>query len=220
MRTLAVVDTSALFAAADRSEPMHQACVDVLRRPDLDLIIPVMVVAEAAYLVEQRLGPAAETAFIRGLSGFAIESPTADDWPTIADVVERYADLRLGTTDASIAVLADRLGTDVVVTLDRRHFDVIRTASGGAFHVLPRTSAVHEDPATSYSGSLADVYGDATEALDDERLSWSDRGGYGARHRQSLAGGLQDKVGRTAPDESWDVLRQAAWETQDPDRPA
>ncbi len=109
---------------------MHRACVDVLGRPDLDLVIPAMVVAEAAYLVERRLGPVAETAFIRGLSGFAIESPAAEDWPSIADVVERYADLRLGTTDASIAVLADRLGTDVVVTLDRRHFDVIRTRIG------------------------------------------------------------------------------------------
>ena len=147
MRTLAVVDTSALIAAADRSERLHRACVDVLRQPDLDLIIPVMVVAEAAYLVERRLGPVAETAFIRGLSGFAIESPTAEDWPTIADVVERYADLRIGTTDASIAVLADRLGTDVVVTLDRRHFDVIRTAAGRPFHLLPGTRVVHEDAA-------------------------------------------------------------------------
>lgn len=147
MRTLAIVDTSALLAAADRSEPMHQACVDVLRWSDLDLIIPVLVVTEAAYLVDRRLGPAAEAAFIRGLSGFAIESPAADDWPTIADVVERYADLRLGTTDASIAVLADRLGTDVVVTLDRRHFDVMRTAAGRPFRLLPTTTSVHEDAA-------------------------------------------------------------------------
>lgn len=162
MRTLAVVDTSALFAAADRSERMHQACVDVLRRPDLDLIIPVMVVAEAAYLVEQRLGSAAETAFIRGLSGFAIESPTAEDWPIIADVVERYGDLRLGTTDASVAVLADRLGTDVIVTLDRRHFDVIRTAAGQPFRLLPEARGVH------YEGWLVQV--EAKQPVDAEAL--------------------------------------------------
>lgn len=163
MRTLAIVDTSALVAAADASESMHRACVEVLRRPDLDLVIPTLVVAEAAYLVERRLGPMAEAAFIRGLGQFAIEAPAAEDWSSIADVVERYADLGLGTTDASIAVLADRLGTDVVVTLDRRHFDVIRTASGGAFYVLPRESAVHEDPGASYSGTLADAYGEFSE---------------------------------------------------------
>jgi AbrB family looped-hinge helix DNA binding protein len=38
------------------------------------------------------------------------------------------------------------------------------------------------------------------------------------RHRRSLAGSLHDKVGRRPPDESWDALRDSAWETPDPDR--
>jgi len=40
------------------------------------------------------------------------------------------------------------------------------------------------------------------------------------RHRRSMAGTLRDKVGRTPPDETWEALRQAAWETPDPDRQA
>ena len=38
------------------------------------------------------------------------------------------------------------------------------------------------------------------------------------RHRRSLAGALRGKTLRTPPDESWEALRQAAWETPDPDR--
>ena len=38
------------------------------------------------------------------------------------------------------------------------------------------------------------------------------------RHRRSLAGALRGKTRRTPPDESWRALRQAAWETPDPDR--
>jgi AbrB family looped-hinge helix DNA binding protein len=38
------------------------------------------------------------------------------------------------------------------------------------------------------------------------------------RHRRSLAGVLRDKRGRIPADESWNVLRDAAWETSDPDR--
>ena len=38
------------------------------------------------------------------------------------------------------------------------------------------------------------------------------------RHRRSLAGVLREKIGRQPPDESWDTLRQATWETPDPDR--
>jgi AbrB family looped-hinge helix DNA binding protein len=38
------------------------------------------------------------------------------------------------------------------------------------------------------------------------------------RHRRSLAGSLRGKVRRTPVDESWDALRDAAWQTPDPDR--
>ena len=155
MRSLAIVDTSALFAAADTTELDHRACLDVLGRRDLDLVIPALVVAEAAYLVGTRLGPASEAAFIRGLSGFAIEAPGVDDWPLIADLVERYGNFPIGTTDASIAVLADRLETDLIVTLDRRHFGAIRSPQGRTFRLLPEPSAVHEDAAAYQSGAPA-----------------------------------------------------------------
>jgi AbrB family looped-hinge helix DNA binding protein len=36
------------------------------------------------------------------------------------------------------------------------------------------------------------------------------------RHRRSLAGSLQDRVGRWPSDESWGTLRDAAWTTPDP----
>jgi hypothetical protein len=38
------------------------------------------------------------------------------------------------------------------------------------------------------------------------------------RHRRSLAGSLKAAVNRRPRDESWEVLRRAAWETADPDR--
>jgi AbrB family looped-hinge helix DNA binding protein len=38
------------------------------------------------------------------------------------------------------------------------------------------------------------------------------------RHRRSLAGSLRAKVRRTPADESWEALRNAAWQTPDPDR--
>lgn len=39
------------------------------------------------------------------------------------------------------------------------------------------------------------------------------------RHRRSLAGSLRGRATRTPPDETWEELRRAAWETPDPDRP-
>jgi len=38
------------------------------------------------------------------------------------------------------------------------------------------------------------------------------------RHSRSLAGSLKSKLTRRPADESWEALRQTAWETADPDR--
>src|SRR3954471_1621482 len=118
MPTIAVVDTSALLASIDRGDAAHRACVDVLRRRELHLVIPALIVAEVSYLAGARLGANVEATFVRSLERLDVEAPTVDDWPRIAALVDRYADLGLGTADASIAVLADRLDTDLVITLD------------------------------------------------------------------------------------------------------
>lgn len=134
---IAIVDTGPLYAAADADDDDHQASLRVLERRDLDLVVPALVVAEATYLIGRRLGPHAEAAFLRGLDGLEVEAPDRSDWPVMAALVERYADFPLGGTDASIAALADRLGTDLIITLDHRHFATLRSSTGGSYRLLP-----------------------------------------------------------------------------------
>ncbi len=134
---LAVVDSGPLYAAVDASDEDHARCVEILERPDLELVIPALVVAEVTYLVGRRLGAEVEAAFLRGLRVVEVEVPLPEDWARIADLVATYADFPLGGTDASVAVLADRLGTDLIVTLDRRHFGALRTAAGRPYRILP-----------------------------------------------------------------------------------
>jgi predicted nucleic acid-binding protein len=134
---LAVVDAGPLYAVADADDDDHARCVDVLERGDLELVVPALVVAEVTYLVGRRLGPGAEAAFLRALASVEVEAPLAEEWASIAQLVDRYADFPLGGTDASVAVLADRLGTDLIVTLDRRHFGTLRTSAGDPFRLLP-----------------------------------------------------------------------------------
>jgi predicted nucleic acid-binding protein len=134
---IAVVDSGPLYAAVDASDEDHARCVEILERPDLELVVPALVVAEVTYLVGRRLGAEVEAAFLRGLRAVEIEAPLPEDWPRSADLVATYADVPLGGTDASVAVLADRLGTDLIVTLDRRHFGALRTAAGRPYRILP-----------------------------------------------------------------------------------
>ena len=64
-----------------------------------------MVVAEATFMIERSGGSIAEAAFLRSLRSprYVIEAPTSDDLRRAAELVERYADLRLGGTDASVS---------------------------------------------------------------------------------------------------------------------
>jgi predicted nucleic acid-binding protein len=134
---IAVVDTGPLYAAVDADDADHHPCVQALTAPGQRLVIPAMVIAETSYLIASRLGPTIESAFLRSLSELAVEAPLPEDWSRIAELVEQYADFPLGGTDASVIALAERLGTDVVLTLDRRHFAAVRPHHCSALRLLP-----------------------------------------------------------------------------------
>jgi predicted nucleic acid-binding protein len=137
MISTAIVDSGPLLAVANRADPDHQRCLEVLEDSLLRLVIPAMCVAEVSYLLGSRMGPAIEARFLRGLELFHVEAPKADDWIRMAELVELYSDFPLGGTDASVAVLAERFETDLVVTLDRRHFSAIVPRHCRRFRLLP-----------------------------------------------------------------------------------
>ena len=59
-----IADTGIFVSAADRSEPSHHVCAEILRSHS-DIVVPATVVPEAAWLIEDRLGPQAEARFLR-----------------------------------------------------------------------------------------------------------------------------------------------------------
>ena len=134
-----IVDTSALLAFFDTDEPDHGAVAAVVETATEPLVISPYVLAELDYLVGSRLGVSAELAVLRELAGGAWDLAAfgTEDLAEARTVVERYADQSIGLADASIVILAARYQTRTVVTLDRRHFGVIRPIDGGSFEILP-----------------------------------------------------------------------------------
>jgi predicted nucleic acid-binding protein len=55
----------------------------------------------------------------------------------MAELVEIYADFPLGTTDAAVVAVAERLGITEIATLDRRHFHTVRPRHTDGFDLLP-----------------------------------------------------------------------------------
>jgi uncharacterized protein len=134
-----IVDTSALLAFFDSDEPDYLAVSAVLGGATEPLVVSPYVVAELNYLVAARLGVTAELAALRELTGGAWDLPAidVDDLVKARAVIERYVDQNIGVADASNVILAERYRTRTIVTLDRRHFDVLRPLGGGRFRILP-----------------------------------------------------------------------------------
>jgi len=134
-----IVDTSALLTFFDTDEPDHRAVSAVLGEATEPLVVSPYVIAELDYLVASRLGVAAELAVLRELTGGAWDLPAigVEELGQARAVIERYTDQNLGVADASNVILAERYRTRTIVTLDRRHFDVLRPLSGGRFRILP-----------------------------------------------------------------------------------
>lgn len=55
----------------------------------------------------------------------------------MAELVRGYDDLPLGTTDASVIALAERLAIGEIATLDQRHFRVVRPSHVEALTLFP-----------------------------------------------------------------------------------
>ncbi len=97
------------------------------------------MVAEVGYLLARESGARLESLFLQSLAedDFTPVELTAADYARMADLVVRYASLPLGTTDASVIAVAERLGLTEVATLDRRHFTVVPPNHVDALTLLP-----------------------------------------------------------------------------------
>jgi uncharacterized protein len=134
-----VLDTGPLLAALDANDPDHRRCASLLEDTREDLLVPALVLAELDYWCLERLDANAWLVFLEDLleGAYRVEHPSDRDLHRCRELQAQYEDLDLGVVDASIVALAERLGTDRVATLDRRHFSVVQPQHVEALTLLP-----------------------------------------------------------------------------------
>jgi len=127
------------MALFNRGEPEHTKVRELVSGLDAPLVVSPYVVAELDYLIATRVGVAAEVETLNEIGGGAYVLPEIgmEDLARAASVIEKHRDQHVGVTGASIVVLAQRFATRKVLTLDRRHFSVLRPLQGGRFTLLP-----------------------------------------------------------------------------------
>lgn len=134
-----VFDTGPLYAVSDRDDAHHEECLALFDLYEPPFVVPQTVVTETCWMLEQRLGSEYEARFLEAftMDELRMEALTSTDISRIAELVRQYGDFPLGTVDASVIAIAERLGVTDIATLDRRHFSVVRPSHTDAFHLLP-----------------------------------------------------------------------------------
>lgn len=135
----AILDTSFLFALADRGERNHNRVLAIAQSIDEPLILPTVVLPEVCYLIASRLGHQAMRQFIANLtaSSTQLEAIAPTDLARVNQILEQYADSHLDFVDAVIVTIAERIGITRVLTLDRRDFSLGRPRHCNYFELLP-----------------------------------------------------------------------------------
>ena len=134
-----VADTGAIYALLDRSDAWHDRVVAWWSGRPRDVVLPVTVLPEIAYLLHQRIGPHAEAAFVRALDERDFDWMPLErrDVTRAADLLVTYRDQPIGFVDATLVAVAERLNVVTILTTDRRHFNVVRPAHADAFALAP-----------------------------------------------------------------------------------
>jgi len=134
-----LVDTGPIVALINDRDGRHQECRALLERLPGPLLAPATVATEVCLLLERRRGTYAELAFLADVRAghFTLIESMSADLDRVTELVEKYDNLPLGTVDASVIALAERLAIATVVTLDRRDFTAVRPAHVPALTLLP-----------------------------------------------------------------------------------
>ena len=135
-----IVDTTVLLSFFNRKEPAHAAVSVMIDTADEALVVSPYVLAELDYFLLTRSGVQRELVALRELlqPAWEIAKVTDAHLAQAADLIEKYADEKIGLTDAVNIVLASEYRTRRIATLDHRHFRVLRLLDGNPVEILPR----------------------------------------------------------------------------------
>lgn len=133
-----VLDTSFVVALLRADDEGHRAAADFYRATGRSFTTTPLVLAEIDHLLSSRSSTPAEVGVFH--AELRAGSLGVEWWPKLdvraAEIADRYADIGLGLTDASLVALAARLETNRIASFDERHFRAVEPLTGGSSFVL------------------------------------------------------------------------------------
>ena len=138
-----ICDTGGIYAIHDASDNHHHAVKAVVQKEKGPLLLPVILLAEIDFLLTRRLGVAASLDFLESVrqGAFTLVTFSDQDLARCYEIIEKYHDLDIGIADASVVATAERLSIQRLLTVDERHFRVLKPRNFPNFILLPADQA-------------------------------------------------------------------------------
>lgn len=134
-----LVDTGPLVALSNIKDIDHERCLRWYEHSHGRLLIPAPILAEVAYLLQEKAGPLVEAKFFRELAHddqFELANLERADLLRIAELIEQYRNFPLGGSDAAVIAVSERLQITQIATLDQRHFTAVRPRHTHSFDLV------------------------------------------------------------------------------------
>ena len=135
MKVLA--DTSGILTLLDANTADYAAAHKVIET--FELIVPQAILAEVDYLGTKYYGARAVRGFLEDVASRDYTYLPGDetDLRRALEIMNQYPDVPLGIVDSSVMALAERHGISRILTLDRKHFSLVKPKGLGYFELLP-----------------------------------------------------------------------------------
>lgn len=133
MRSI-LADTGPLVALFKKADQHHKATVRWAEANTVRLLTTWPVLTETCHFISGE-GKRGLFHFVEA-GGLTVADINVADLKEFADIMAKYADRVVDLADASLILLAERSGTNEIITIDRTDFSTYRLSGNRAFNIL------------------------------------------------------------------------------------
>lgn len=135
-----IVDTGFLYALADGRDRWHSRAAEWASSVEEGWVTTWPVVTETCHLLASRLDPSFAADIVDDIDAgvIALWEPARSLWPRAAQLMRKYQALPMDLADATLVLLAERLGHGRILSTDVRDFETYRWSGRKTFENLLR----------------------------------------------------------------------------------
>lgn len=135
---MVIADTGYFAALANPKDHYHQRAIEASLSVNDDLITTWPVITETCHYLNKKIHPLAQVSLLEkiDLGLIEVELIRKEQVKRLGVLMKKYSDLPMDLADASLVILAEKLGHGRILSTDRRDFHSYRWKNREPFENL------------------------------------------------------------------------------------